>query len=406
MSVLLFANNAKSTIAGAITNTAVTVNLAAGGGALFPNPTSGEYFVMTFVDAATGLLNEIVWCTARSTDTLTIVRGQEGTTALNWLAGDIAASLWTAGQAAQMLQQGQVASDIIYYGADTGSANAYVLASTSAPTTSYFEGMVIVFSPANGCSSASTVNVDSLGVKSLTRGDSTSLRQGDFAASQVVLAIYDGAKFQIPYITTNNSPASSAVEFTSSTTWTVPSGITILKSIQIWAGGAGGGGSFGANGAGSGGGGGEYAVAYGVPVTPGAVIAITIGAGGAAGDVTPTNGGSGGNTVFASSFSAGGGGGGYSGTNALQTSFFGAPGTGGGGGSYRQNGGNGVIAFSISGAPGGGFGGYSPMGGGPSPTINIGTTGNQGIFPGGGGNGGAAGDPAGVGAGGLMIITY
>jgi hypothetical protein len=103
-STILFANNASSTLAGAITNTATTVNLAAGSGALFPNPGAGQFFVMTFVDAATGLLNEIVWCTARTADTLTILRAQEGTTAKSWLAGDLAASLWTAGQAAAMQQ--------------------------------------------------------------------------------------------------------------------------------------------------------------------------------------------------------------------------------------------------------------------------------------------------------------
>ena len=59
---------------------------------------------MTFFDAATGLLNEIVWVTARSADTLTIVRAQEGTTAKSWLAGDLASNLWTAGQAGAMEQ--------------------------------------------------------------------------------------------------------------------------------------------------------------------------------------------------------------------------------------------------------------------------------------------------------------
>lgn len=103
-STILFANNATSTLAGAITNVATTVNLQAGGGALFPNPGAGQYFVLTFVDAATGLLNEIVQVTARVVDALTIVRAQEGTTAKAWLAGDIAASLWSAGQASAMQQ--------------------------------------------------------------------------------------------------------------------------------------------------------------------------------------------------------------------------------------------------------------------------------------------------------------
>lgn len=104
MANLLFSNNAQTTLAGSISNVAVSANLASGAGALFPSPGAGQYFMMTFVDAATGLINEIVKVTARSGDTITIVRAQEGTTAKAWSAGDLAANFWTAGQAAAMLQ--------------------------------------------------------------------------------------------------------------------------------------------------------------------------------------------------------------------------------------------------------------------------------------------------------------
>lgn len=97
MSTILFANNASSTLAGAISNTAVTCNLAVGTGVLFPAPGAGQYFVGTFNDAATGLLTEIVHVTNVTVDTITIVRAQEGTTALNWNAGDLFANLLTAG---------------------------------------------------------------------------------------------------------------------------------------------------------------------------------------------------------------------------------------------------------------------------------------------------------------------
>lgn len=106
MSTFLFSNNASSTLAGPISNAAVTVNLASGTGALFPNPSAGQQFALTFNDAATGLLTEIVYCTARTGDALTIVRAQEGTVAQSWLAGDLAANLVTAGQMAAMQQSG------------------------------------------------------------------------------------------------------------------------------------------------------------------------------------------------------------------------------------------------------------------------------------------------------------
>jgi len=101
---IIFSNNANSTLAGAITNVATTANLAPGSGILFPNPSSGQYFVMTFIDAATRLLNEIVHVTAISGDTVTLIRGQEGTTPLSWNAGDFAIHQLTAGQMAAFLQ--------------------------------------------------------------------------------------------------------------------------------------------------------------------------------------------------------------------------------------------------------------------------------------------------------------
>jgi hypothetical protein len=104
MSVFIFANDASSTLAGPISTSATVVNVASGQGALFPNPSAGQQFALTFNDAATGLLTEIVYCTARTGDALTIVRAQEGTDAQSWLASDLAANLVTAGQMAAMLQ--------------------------------------------------------------------------------------------------------------------------------------------------------------------------------------------------------------------------------------------------------------------------------------------------------------
>ena len=111
MSTILWANNATTTLAGAISNTSTTANLATGTGVLFPAPTGSQYFVATLVDAATGLTREIVHVTNVSGDTVTMVRAQEGTTALNWSAGDIFANLVTAGTMQALAQSsGSVAS--------------------------------------------------------------------------------------------------------------------------------------------------------------------------------------------------------------------------------------------------------------------------------------------------------
>lgn len=107
MSVLLFANDATSTLAGAINNAAVVAQLAPGTGARFPNPAAGQSFRATLIDVATGLLKEILDVTARAGDQVTITRAQEGTVALAWGAGDLFTHYCTAGTLAQMLQQAQ-----------------------------------------------------------------------------------------------------------------------------------------------------------------------------------------------------------------------------------------------------------------------------------------------------------
>lgn len=95
---LLAANNAQTVLAAGISSTATTLTVNTGTGALFPSPVSGtSYFKLTLIDAATGQLTEIVHVTARSGDTMTIARAQEGTVARAWSANDLAANMLTAG---------------------------------------------------------------------------------------------------------------------------------------------------------------------------------------------------------------------------------------------------------------------------------------------------------------------
>ena len=83
----LFTNNAGSTFANPVDMTDTTVTLVGGGGALFPQPTGSDYFMVTFI-TVNGTQLEICKCTARAGDTLTVVRGQEGTGAQNFQIGD------------------------------------------------------------------------------------------------------------------------------------------------------------------------------------------------------------------------------------------------------------------------------------------------------------------------------
>jgi len=73
-----FTNNASTTLASGITAVATSLTVATGAGALFPTPSGAAFFYCTLQNVA-GTLREIVKVTARTTDTFTIVRAQDGT---------------------------------------------------------------------------------------------------------------------------------------------------------------------------------------------------------------------------------------------------------------------------------------------------------------------------------------
>lgn len=79
-------NNAYGALSASITNTATTLSLNSGEGARFPSLGAGDYFYLTLIDTSNNL--EIVKVTARATDTMTIVRGQDGTTARAYSLND------------------------------------------------------------------------------------------------------------------------------------------------------------------------------------------------------------------------------------------------------------------------------------------------------------------------------
>jgi hypothetical protein len=79
-------NNAFATLAAGINSSATSITLTSGQGARFPTLTASDYFYATLIDTSNNL--EIVKCTARSTDVLTVVRAQETTTARAYSTGD------------------------------------------------------------------------------------------------------------------------------------------------------------------------------------------------------------------------------------------------------------------------------------------------------------------------------
>lgn len=192
--------------------------------------------------------------------------------------------------------------------------------------------------------------------------------------------------------------------FTSSGTFTVPSGIARVW-VRVVGGGGGGGGasSDGANAGGGGGGAGGYSEEF-VDVSATTSVEITVGSGGNGGN-NETNGGTGGASSFSTFLSATGGTGG---TGAPGAAGVGAGGGGGAGsgGDLNVTGGGGTAGGPDS----GGGGGSGPLGGGGRGVYITSPGSSGGSYGGGGGGGhggsGMGGSQGGAGAGGVVIITW
>lgn len=84
----------------------------------------------------------------------------------------------------------------VEYAADTGAADAYVMAPTPV-FTSYTAGMAVSFKATNTNTGASTLNVNGLGVQAIKQPGGGALTAGDILATQIVTVVYDGTNFQM-----------------------------------------------------------------------------------------------------------------------------------------------------------------------------------------------------------------
>ena len=96
MATVLFLNNYQTTLGAALSSTATTMTVSSTTG-LPSSLASGQFIPMTLTPASSpGSAYEIVYVTGISGSTLTVERGQEGTSALNWNTGDVLYSTNTA----------------------------------------------------------------------------------------------------------------------------------------------------------------------------------------------------------------------------------------------------------------------------------------------------------------------
>ncbi len=225
---------------------------------------------------------------------------------------------------------------------------------------------------------------------------------GQTAITAANITTLPGAPF-LPYKLPALRPGFSSMQvFTQSGNFTVPNGVSAVKVTVV-----GGGGSGGYHSTMPSGGGGAGGRAKGVitGLTPGQVIPVTVGAGGAA-PTSQQNGSAGGTSSFGSYMSANGGTGGIGGTVSAFANAGGAGGQASGGqvnmtGSYGTDG----IVAGCRGGDGGGPGNGRGSSG-PAPGTNAQSYGGGG---GGGGtttSGSPVGEPGGAGGAGLVIVEY
>jgi len=109
----------------------------------------------------------------------------------------------------------------LYGGVDTGIANAYVI-TFAANFSAYTDGIVIIWIPSHTNTSASTINVNSLGAVSILNGDGSALIANELVANQPIQMFYKAGFFYLltPSITKGSFVATSS-DFTVSVNTTV-----------------------------------------------------------------------------------------------------------------------------------------------------------------------------------------
>jgi len=388
---VLFTNNASAPLASSISSSATAIVVTTGQGALFPALSGSDYFYATLTNSSNQL--EIVKVTARSSDTMTVIRGQEGTTARAYVATDKIEVRVTAAGLTNMAQLDRTQT----FSVTPTFTNALAVTSGgTGVTTSTGTGAVVLstsptlVTPILGTPTSGTLtnctfptlNQNTTGTAANVTGIVAVANGGTglatLTANSVLLGNGTSTPLAVAPGTTGNVLASNGTTWvsisvapdvqtiTSTSTWTKPTGGQTMARIMVWGGGGGG----SSNGPGSGGGYNEQTV----PISYlAATVTATIGAGGA-GSAGGT-GGNGGQSSFAlttslngvSSVAAGGGYGGGAGSGSVNLSIYGGY-AGGGGGSGGSTWGGAGGASTVGGtAPGGGGGqsaGLTPGGSG------------------------------------------
>jgi hypothetical protein len=150
-----------------------------------------------------GLINT----TTHEITTTAPLRGSEGT-ATAWPAGTLVEILHSAGYMNRFIegievslnQDGSVKPTVVdgtkVYAADAGSTDAYAITLSPVPS-AYAAGQTFRFKANTVNTGSATLNVNSLGAKTIKKNYNSDLADGDILANQLVEVIYDGTNFQL-----------------------------------------------------------------------------------------------------------------------------------------------------------------------------------------------------------------
>ncbi|EKP7189199.1 tail fiber protein [Salmonella enterica] len=209
--IIGFGNNVVSSLAADITASQTTIQVMPGAGAMFANLLTSDYAnssnplktyaKITLTDAKETVF-EVCHLTTVNNDMLTVIRGQEGTTAKGWSLNDVIANFATRGSENQFVQIEELQSGHYVAGVAGGTENNLTL---ELPATYFVNGGVdwtlrtpLVVIPALNNTGASTLQLTMggrvLGIFPLYKGNKAELSANDIIKDAPVLCVLDNTK--------------------------------------------------------------------------------------------------------------------------------------------------------------------------------------------------------------------
>ncbi|EDD5837662.1 tail fiber protein [Salmonella enterica subsp. enterica serovar Enteritidis] len=209
--IIGFGNNVVSSLAADITASQTTIQVMPGAGAMFANLLTSDYAnssnplktyaKITLTDAKETVF-EVCHLTTVNNDMLTVIRGQEGTTAKGWSLNDVIANFATRGSENQFVQIEELQSGHYVAGVAGGTENNLTL---ELPATYFVNGGVdwtlrtpLVVIPALNNTGASTLQLTMggrvLGIFPIYKGNKTELSANDIIKDVPVLCVLDNTK--------------------------------------------------------------------------------------------------------------------------------------------------------------------------------------------------------------------